>query len=274
MYVFIFNNTFICARKATPGFLWASQVEPFFTWLLCNNAHYLFQIVKKTFQPFVRDGSFPSGLIPDLLNRFSSKEGYTLFPDVLPFFEKLRKIKKDSDCDRDIWPWRKTTVGIITNSDDRVPFILESFGLRVGPRFHPSIEFGQREDSAKVDFDFVVLSYDVGEEKPHSDIFHAARKAAQTLNTDQLDEEVDMLYVGDEVEKDVLGALDAGWEAVLLEREGKHSDGDQGTYAHVRRGTEESSSAAKCTVVRNIGVIEPRLMALRQGLEPTLPLKT
>ncbi len=34
--------------------------------------------------------------------------------------------------------------------------------------------------------------------------------------------EVEMVHVGDDLEKDVFGAREAGWRSVLLDREGKY----------------------------------------------------
>src|SRR6185436_16098425 len=86
------------------------------------------------------------------------------------------------------WPW-ETRVGIVTNSDDRVPGILESFGLRIGPgrcadpggggeaEPHGGVASGEGdEDGSGFDVDFVALSYDVGVEKPDRRIFDAARE--------------------------------------------------------------------------------------------------
>ena len=230
---------------------------PFFSY----STHSADQIIKKTFQPFLQDATFPSGLITDLLSRFSSKEGYELYPDVLPFFEKLRMIKRDEDHDRDAWPWQRTTVGIVTNSDDRVPFILRSFGLRVGPRFHPNSGSWQTKLEDENDIDFVVLSYDIGEEKPHPSIFHAACTAARGLKGE---EDLAMLYVGDEVNKDVVGALDAGWEAVLVDRDQVYKGSEGEILAHVHRNAGESLYERYVSVVRDLDIIGPRLEAVRQ----------
>jgi len=79
--------------------------------------------------------------------------------------------------------------------------------------------------------DFTVLSYDVGAEKPDGRIFGAAEEMLGTLlkredAADSLSSDADAsaegwnkVYVGDEYEKDVVGATRAGWKAVLVERE-------------------------------------------------------
>ena len=68
-------------------------------------------------------------------------------------------------------------VGVITNSDPRVPDVLSSLGLRVSP-----VRWGTKtEDPASVasrdyEIDFSVMSYDVGHEKPDRRIFEAAEE--------------------------------------------------------------------------------------------------
>jgi hypothetical protein len=138
---------------------------------------------------------------------------------VKPFFERLHR---DTS-----WPYKKTIVGVITNSDDRVPGILRSLGLRVqtrvdtiSPCFYTFFETD--------DISFVVLSYDVGHEKPHQYIFDAASSLLkETLATSArnryeglTEADFDKLHVGDDLQKDYDGARAAGWHAVLLDRSG------------------------------------------------------
>ncbi len=192
-------------------------------------------MIIKTFRPFLpKNARLPSGLVPDLLTRFSTSEGYALCPDVLPLFSMLRQLKLQPPGHHDPhrWPWDRTLVGIITNSDDRIPGILSSFGLSVGPRRFGTVDTDTQDDSAreKEDVSFVILSYDVGASKPDRRIFDAAREmgaklfaergAAQRVGA----EGFELLYVGDEMEKDVLAATDAGWNAVLVDRKGMFSE--------------------------------------------------
>ncbi|KAK4998388.1 hypothetical protein LTR66_002362 [Elasticomyces elasticus] len=185
----------------------------------------LTQIIRNTFKPLLLPSqSLPEDLAPQLLHRFSSKEGYVLFPDVLPFFEELRKARLRNVRSEDV----QTVVGIVTNSDDRVPGILDSLGLNVDQlRFGQDVSAGQA--GGEVDIDFVVMSYDVGFEKPHRRMFDAATEtlrnllAARSAAHPGIDS-WDVVYVGDELEKDVLAAEDAGWSAALLDREGQYSD--------------------------------------------------
>ena len=61
--------------------------------------------------------------MPTLLHRFWSNEGYTLYPDVQPLIQKLQNHYKSTNG--------QMAVGVITNSDPRVPDVLSSLGLRV-----------------------------------------------------------------------------------------------------------------------------------------------
>ena len=179
------------------------------------------QVITATFQDLLPPStSLPPQLVPELIHRFSSTEGYSLYPDVLPLFKLIRG-KSPS------WLWEKTVVGIITNSDDRVPHILSSFGLRVGSRVFVE-DLGSRPKPAfsnheMEDINFVVMSYDVGFEKPHQRIFKAAESILHDYATMEDTESFEHLHVGDDMMKDVLGAQAAGWHALLLDRPGQYA---------------------------------------------------
>lgn len=117
-------------------------------------------------------------------------------------------------------------VGVITNSDDRVPDILTSLGLSVSPLRSPASE--RHEDGEQYDVDFSVMSYDVGHEKPDRRIFEAAEGMLETvLGQGNIDSrEWRKVYVGDEFKKDVVGAIGAGWNAVLVDRESREEYDD------------------------------------------------
>ncbi|KAM0719283.1 hypothetical protein Q7P37_005188 [Cladosporium fusiforme] len=178
-------------------------------------------IINGTFKPYLQPGhSTPTNLVPTLIHRFHSKEGYALYPDVLPLLKQLRNIHKPEDG--------SVVIGVITNSDNRTADILTSMGVRVNP-----LHFGDKLrrsdfDPEKFDIDFTVLSYDVGYEKPDSIMFGAAETMAVSLLEDQKPdpESWRKVYVGDEFDKDVVGASNAGWHAVLIDREtaGKRTD--------------------------------------------------
>ena len=153
--------------------------------------------------------------MPELLQRFSSSDGYTLYPDVLPFFEAIRVHKERTSHSADL------QLGILTNSDDRVLSILESFGLQVNPWRYGTTKVGIAHANPRIcdDVDFVALSYDVGFEKPHRRIFDATREMADVVPF----EVSHCIHVGDDLEKDYKGAEAAGWKGLLLEREEIHA---------------------------------------------------
>lgn len=175
------------------------------------------QIITNTFQPLLspKDG-FPKEFVPKLINRFWCDEGYALYSDVLPLIQRIREAHQATDS--------RVVIGVITNSDDRVPDVLKALGLRVGP-----LRFGSKPDPShgqdEHDVEFSVMSYDVGAEKPDQRIFKAAEEVLQLrLDSEATETEHDLsrwrkVYVGDDYEKDVVGALEAGWNAVLIDRE-------------------------------------------------------
>ncbi|KAJ8106252.1 hypothetical protein OPT61_g9660 [Boeremia exigua] len=220
------------------------------------------QVIHRTFQKWLEPGQdVPQGLVDELMRRYSTQEGYVMFADVQPFFQMLRN---KASSKGNAWPWEKTIVGIITNSDDRVPGILTSFGLEVGPRRVGTLP-DQRpaEAASQDDISFVVLSYDVGVEKPDRGMFDAAVECLkETL--EQRDDGLQVasfekLYIGDSLKHDVVGAQRAGWNALMLDRTA-HYKGvfakeekdlvrmvmkPQGTYDYVEVGVLNNLKALK-----------------------------
>lgn len=184
------------------------------------------KIIRSTFQPFLKPTQeVPGALISELLTRYSTSAGYNIYPDVIPFFRMLKNLRTQRSSYEDSWRWEKTIVGIITNSDDRVPTILKSFDLDVGPRRVGSSMLRSGEAAATDDISFVVLSYDVGFEKPDRRIYDAATemlKETLVKGTERAEEksvdDYEKLYVGDSLETDYLGAKAAGWNSVLIDR--------------------------------------------------------
>ncbi|OJD39988.1 haloacid dehalogenase [Diplodia corticola] len=106
-------------------------------------------LITETFTPFLPSATtttvppaLPHRLIPDLLTRFASRDGYTLYDDVVPLFTTLRAARNNTNTTTTTTaaaaaaatrrPRRKIVTAVLTNSDDRVAGILRSFGLRVG----------------------------------------------------------------------------------------------------------------------------------------------
>ena len=106
-----------------------------------------------------------------------------LFDDVIPSFDRLRA--------------GGFVVGVISNYDRPGSEIADDLGL-----------------TGHVDF--VVTSREAGAQKPDPPIFEMAlaRAGAEASNT---------VLVGDQLESDVLGALNAGIRPVLMDRYGDHA---------------------------------------------------
>ncbi|KAL8967461.1 MAG: hypothetical protein Q9183_002910 [Haloplaca sp. 2 TL-2023] len=161
----------------------------------------------------------PQSLIVSLLQQFSSQKGYRLFDDVLPFFQELNRWRTQpgpasaSGIDP-MW----LQVGVISNSDDRVSAILASLGINVNERTcAPSAPM---KPKGPFDIDWVTLSYDAGAEKPNRSIFDAAEKTSAMAS----DRDTLFCHVGDNLSEDYHGALGAGWETFLLDRDDQHKD--------------------------------------------------
>ncbi|KAJ5472775.1 hypothetical protein N7530_006776 [Penicillium desertorum] len=180
----------------------------------------------------------PDGMVEALLDRFAGAEGYALYDDVLPFFRRMHKLKSANK-----WSFDRIIVGVVSNSDDRVPVVLKSLGLAVGDMRAdqdqssmdlPGFEVrGMTKDVAgehdkdhadcnlDLDIDMVITSYEAGEEKPHRLIFDVARRQALKVARPWLTSRTKFksVHVGDDFKKDYQGARDAGWESYLLPRD-------------------------------------------------------
>lgn len=226
-----------------------------------------FQIIRGTFQPFLEpDQEVPETLVAELLKRYSSHEGYHFFPDAKKLFDMIKAARTQSS-DSTPWKWNKTIVGIITNSDDRVPSILSSMGLQVGPRRAGASAQRISEASVEDDVSFVVLSYDVGYEKPDRRIFKAAEdmlsktiaSAPSSAGLGSVDD-YEKVHVGDSVEKDYFGAQRAKWHAVVVDRSEnvESKDGDEERQAPI---------ATKLVLVRNAYTCKSKKVKFIRGLD-------
>ena len=119
----------------------------------------------------------------ELYELFARPEVWRLFPDALETMAAVRQ--------------RGLKVGLLSNWDHRLRPVLEGLGLV------PLL-------------DAVVISCEVGAEKPDPRIFHAAGSVLGVACAEEV------LHVGDSYRDDVLGALAVGMGAVLVERAGKH----------------------------------------------------
>ncbi|KAI7898734.1 HAD-like domain-containing protein [Cokeromyces recurvatus] len=117
-----------------------------------------------------------------LYNRFTQRKYYELFPDVTPTLEFLKK--------------NGFQIGVISNTDERIIPVLRNLQLDTY-------------------FNFILSSVYAGYEKPSKQIFDKAR----TFCTQQPISPSEVLHVGDDEEKDYQGAINAGENAVFLNRE-------------------------------------------------------
>lgn len=83
------------------------------------------------------------------------------------------------------------------------------------------------------DIDFVVLSYDVGVEKPDQKIFDAARELG-AMGSEL--EPGECLHVGDDFVKDVQAAEAAGWKSLKVDRS---REGGNASWRRSRLGVED-----------------------------------
>ena len=81
-------------------------------------------------------------------------------------------------------------LGIISNFDDRLHGILGSLGLAES-------------------FDFILTSYEIGNEKPDRGMFDEALKRAQCSDSSLA------YHVGNSVDTDAVGAIAAGWTPLI-----------------------------------------------------------
>ncbi|KAJ5998850.1 hypothetical protein N7451_006660 [Penicillium sp. IBT 35674x] len=175
------------------------------------------------------DTELPDGFVEALIDLFAGAEGYTLYDDVVPFFTWMRELKAAPTKGR----FDQVIVGVVSNSDDRVPAVLKALGLRVGDlRADQDLSSGElpgfeqrkvrdmdscQNSQSDVDLDFVVTSYEAGEEKPNRLIFDVAERQAKLLVPPGVGSgSWTHVHVGDDYVKDYRGALDAGWQSYLL----------------------------------------------------------
>ncbi|KAF5675447.1 haloacid dehalogenase [Fusarium circinatum] len=211
-------------------------------------------VIHNTFTSLAKDDTpLPNDLAPRLLHRFSSKEGYETESGLVEAFKKLRQNPPQE--------FDSLVIGVITNSDDRIPSILSSLGLTVSP-----LRYGTKSDLTKFnekryDIDFHCMSYDVGVEKPDKRIFSAAVhmlaqiisvRSGKTLSESEGEtSKWQKVYVGDDYSKDVLGSANAGWNPVLFDP--KDECDNVADLKHWRSSPNESPKGKVCKIEDHSG---------------------
>ncbi|KAL8290916.1 hypothetical protein RB600_006402 [Gaeumannomyces tritici] len=218
-------------------------------------------LIHRVFNPLVREEDhqiISEHLAPRLLRRFSSAEGYAFVDDEIgPLLRELRHLRRQQTGHRSGGPPAyRVAVGVLTNSDDRIPGVLTSLGLDVGPLrrgsrlprtdgladLSPPPPRGGFAEAQQHDIDFCCTSRDVGYDKPNPAMFRTARALANASIGAPEEEHVGpdwsrgralwprrggtawtSILVGDDYKKDVCGAVGSGWHAVLVggERDGE-----------------------------------------------------
>ncbi|KAI0344604.1 HAD hydrolase subfamily IA REG-2-like protein [Trametopsis cervina] len=125
-------------------------------------------------------------IVPRLLLRFSSKEGYRLFDDSLPCLQALKDMN--------------IRTGLVSNTDARMRSVVSDLGISSY-------------------LDPVLLSEEQGVEKPSVEIF----QRACTLGGAEIDE---VVHVGDELKADYRAAKECGLSALLVRRSGKDGEAE------------------------------------------------
>ncbi|KAK7472785.1 hypothetical protein VKT23_000892 [Stygiomarasmius scandens] len=143
------------------------------------------EVIKKTAlgagaAPSAVDASLEK-IVPNLMKRFSSREGYAAFEDALPTIRRLQE--------------RKIFTAIVSNSDSRSRLALKDLGF---PEYMTPI----------------VLSEEEGIEKPNQEIFQRALNKVNEMHKVEIQKH-ECLHVGDELECDYEGAVNAGMEGLV-----------------------------------------------------------
>ncbi len=120
----------------------------------------------------------------EMYDRFARADAWEVFPEVRGVLEELRR--------------SGIATAVLSNWDPRLPALLEEMDLT--PLF-----------------DAIVYSAEVGVEKPHPEIFHAALRALELPAPE-------VLHVGDRRRHDLEGAQAVGMRALLLDRHGEGGD--------------------------------------------------
>ncbi|KAF9793426.1 HAD hydrolase subfamily IA REG-2-like protein [Thelephora terrestris] len=119
-------------------------------------------------------------IVPTLLKRFSSDEGYKSFDDAIPTLTRLREMN--------------VRIGLVSNTDSRMLQALDA--LKILSFLNP-----------------VLVSGNEGIEKPAAEIYLRACERARV-------DPAETIHVGDELQADYFGASAVGIKALLVRRPG------------------------------------------------------
>ncbi|KAF3914781.1 hypothetical protein ABW20_dc0101168 [Dactylellina cionopaga] len=237
-----FFKAFKALREEHPNYGHATGMAPKQWWK---------EVVTKTFTPLLPAAQQVPPALPEALwHRFSSKASYALLESTVPFFSVLDELKllaEQTRAGQTHWEFKTITVGVISNSDDRVASVLESLGIRVnfqtvsasgemkdivrGPPAAAAAKEFAEERGPEQTIDFVTTSYNVGFEKPRKEIFMAAMATAKEIIRKSYGDKNEIgrgewhwCHIGDDVQKDVVGSLNAGGFGVLFDKNRRETE--------------------------------------------------
>lgn len=142
-----------------------------------------------------------------LYSHLNSTQPYYVYGDAMGLFKALNQRNKKGDGEDEI------KAAILTNSDPRMRDILNDLLFKVLPNQPTDIP--------------CFISYETGHEKPHGAAFADIEDYAEKQIGPRATDTQCLWHVGDHVHKDYNGALKAGWNAVLVDRMGTHTDEKQ-----------------------------------------------
>ncbi len=120
----------------------------------------------------------------EIYDIYATGAPYLVYSDAKHFLDRLKEKER-----------RTVKIGAVTNFDRRILSVLKAL------------------DILKT-LDFIVYSEAVQCSKPGRRIFEAAIQMSELQNLDPRE----ALHVGDDIENDYLGAKEAGWNAILIDR--------------------------------------------------------
>jgi REG-2-like HAD superfamily hydrolase len=156
------------------------------------------------------DVALPS-VVDELMKRFSSKEGYEVFPDVLPCLKGLQSMG--------------IRMGIVSNADSRMRDVLAD---------HQISQF----------FDPIVLNAEEGYSKLDKRLWQTAILAATEISSTD-----EVLHVGDELNTDYYGAKQAGLHALWLCRTRQGTDRGTPTFTEAPTAPQDIEIVSNLTEV-------------------------
>jgi putative hydrolase of the HAD superfamily len=146
-----------------------------------------------------------SGCFEELFEHFGKPSAWDVFPDIAPMLDELNAVD--------------VRLAIASNFDARLHSVCEG---------HPVLQ--------RVETRFV--SSEIGFRKPALQFFSAIQEACAS-------EPHELLMIGDGLANDVQGALDAGWQAIHIERSAKGIESKSGLDQNARKAFTTIRSMAE-----------------------------